>query len=90
MDDGTQAGGCVKAACVRSRRAEAACDLGVYAANITLQHVPADAAWRAAGDDVRRLRDDGVPEDARTVYIVPRPTSSPGGASNGSGYDAGR
>ena len=69
MDDGTQAGGCVKAAGLRSRRAEAACDLGGYAANITLQHVPADAAWRAAGDDVRRLRDDGVPEDARTVYI---------------------
>ena len=68
-DDGTEAGGCVKAAGLRSRRAEAACDLGGYAANITLQRVPADAAWRAAGEDVRRLRDAGVPEDAWTVYI---------------------
>jgi hypothetical protein len=68
MDDGTQAGGCVKVAGLRSRRAEAACDLGGYAANTTLQHVPADAAWPAAGDDVRRLRRAGIPEDAWTVY----------------------
>ena len=69
MGDGTQAGGCVKAAGLRSRRAEAACDLGGYAANITLQDVPADMAWRAAGDDVRRLREAGIPHDARTAYI---------------------
>ena len=66
---GTEAGGCVKAGGFRSRRAEAACDLGGYAANITLQHVPADAAWQAAGDDVRRLQDAGVPQDAWTAYI---------------------
>jgi hypothetical protein len=66
---GTEAGGCVKAGGFRSRRAEAACDLGGYAANITLQHVPADAAWQAAGDDVRRLQDAGVPQEAWTAYI---------------------
>ena len=59
----------LKAGGFRSRRAEAACDLGGYAANITLQHVPADAAWQAAGDDVRRLQDAGVTQDAWTAYI---------------------
>jgi hypothetical protein len=67
--DGTEAGGCVKAGGLRSRRAEAACDLGGYAANITLQHVPADAAWHAARDDMRRLKEANILHDAWAAYI---------------------
>ena len=67
--DGTEARGCVKAGGLRSRRAEAACDLAGYAANITLQHVPADAAWQAARDDMRRLKDADILQDVWAAYI---------------------
>ena len=58
---GTEAGGCVKAGGFRSRRAEAACDLDGYAANITLQHVPADAAWQCYTPAGCRPRPPGPP-----------------------------
>jgi hypothetical protein len=69
LADGTQAGGCVKAAAFRSRRAEAACTLAGHAANITLQGIDAATAWEAAQGDVRDLRAAGVPDDTWPVHM---------------------